>query len=107
MQTTIVEAIGAPVRGTRRATTHWVYADALRRRFPKARYVGATPANYRARFATRAIEKPTQAASMRNDCAPCQSTSRPTSGRCSRPDVIVRKWLPASDPALLAKCVRP
>ena len=25
----------------------------------------------------------------------------------TRPDVIVRKWLPASDPALLAKCVRP
>src|SRR5687767_7642231 len=40
-------------------------------------------------------------------CAPCHSVNRPRSARCSAPDTIVRKWFPASNPALLPNCVRP
>ena len=40
-------------------------------------------------------------------CAPCQSTCSPSGRRFSRPSVMVRKWLPASWPTLLAKCTLP
>ena len=39
--------------------------------------------------------------------APCQSTSSPIAGSCSRPSTTVAKWFPASCPALLAKHVSP
>ncbi len=48
-----------------------------------------------------------QTSSITMSCAPSQSTSRPSSARCSRPSTIVAKWLPASCPALLAKTVAP
>src|SRR5262252_6939955 len=35
-------------------------------------------------------------------CAPRHSAAKPMSRRCSRPDTMVRQWLPASTPALLA-----
>src|SRR3954451_22624985 len=40
-------------------------------------------------------------------CAPCHSTSSPSSCSRSPPSTIVAKWLPASCPALLAKHVCP
>jgi transposase len=39
--------------------------------------------------------------------APCHRVSRPSSGSCSRPSTMVRKWLPASCPTLLAKRTAP
>src|SRR5262249_35017773 len=45
--------------------------------------------------------------SKRMSCAPCQSTSSPIAGMCSRPSTTVAKWFPASWPALLAKHVSP
>jgi hypothetical protein len=39
--------------------------------------------------------------------APSQRTDRPRSPSRSAPDVMVRKWLPASGPILLAKAVLP
>ena len=39
--------------------------------------------------------------------APSQSTVRPSSRSCSAPSVMVRKWLPASWPILLANSVPP
>ena len=45
--------------------------------------------------------------SKRTGCAPCQSTCLPSAGRCSRPSVMVRKWLPASWPILLEKLQAP
>jgi len=44
-----------------------------------------------------------QIASKRMVCAPSQSTLVPSARRFSRPSTIVRKWLPASCPILLAK----
>src|SRR3954452_10048406 len=45
-----------------------------------------------------------QTSSMRTLCAPFHSTVLPISGRLSRLEVSVMKWLPASCPILLAKC---
>ena len=45
--------------------------------------------------------------SNNTSCAPCHSTVRPSSGRCSRPSTTRRKWLPASGPILLAKLQAP
>src|SRR5207237_7247750 len=39
--------------------------------------------------------------------APCHTASRPSSGKYGVPATIVRKWLPASCPTLLAKRTLP
>ena len=48
-----------------------------------------------------------QARSNEMSWAPSQSTSSPSSRRCSRPSTIVRKWLPANCPTMLANLVPP
>src|SRR5208282_1115856 len=48
-----------------------------------------------------------QSASNSIRCAPCHRANRPSSGNCSAPAMIVRKWLPASWPTLLAKRTLP
>jgi hypothetical protein len=45
--------------------------------------------------------------SMTMSCAPSQSTSRPISLSCSRPAVMVAKWLPASWPSFDEKVTPP
>lgn len=48
-----------------------------------------------------------QSASKRTSCAPCQITMVPRWRKLSLPSTIVRKWLPASCPTLLAKLQAP
>lgn len=61
----------------------------------------------RALFLPGSMKQMCHAASMRIVFAPSQRTDLQRSGRRSRPDVIVMKWLPASCPTLLAKRTPP
>jgi hypothetical protein len=60
-------------------------------------------------FETFTLSRPRRdyAASKRISCAPCQSVRSPRGRSCSRPSVTVRKWFPASGPALLANATAP